>query len=128
MFKERCWFLYGFKIGRIVIGWLKYHSEGETASVEFDWEKGLNRFLLGWFHTHSDSFGLRPSSEDAKTMRAWVRTLERPLICGIMHEQKRKKEFLWRVCYLFKRWPGKKVNYQPIMSDKLLKNFYIGLL
>jgi len=127
-FKERCWTLYGFKIGRLVLGWLKYLNEGEEYAVEFNWQKGLSKFVLGWFHTHSKTFALRPSEEDKKTMYSWVRTLERPLICGIMYDQKKGREFLWRNCYLFKRWSDNSINYQPIMIDKLIKHFYIGII
>lgn len=128
-FKERCWIVYGFWIGPFVIGKLKYLSEGETCSVDFDWQKGLSKYVLGWFHTHPESVSLSPSNEDIKTMKSWVRTLERPLICGIMYDNKKmKRELLWRSCYLFKRWPNKNVYYQPIMKDKLFKNFYIGKL
>ncbi|MDD5649834.1 MAG: hypothetical protein PHF86_05340 [Candidatus Nanoarchaeia archaeon] len=127
-FKERCWTLYGFKIGKFIFGWLKYLDEGEEFAVEFDWRKGLSKFIIGWFHTHPTTVTLNPSKEDKKTMRSWVRTLERPLICGIMYDHKKRREFLWRNCYLFKRWPGGNVNYQPIMRDKLIKHFYIGIL
>lgn len=123
MFKEKCWFLYGIQIGRFVIGFLKYDSQGEECFVEFDWKKGLAKFLIGWFHTHPTGVSLSPSSDDQKTMRSWVRTLEKPLVCGIMHENKKLK------CYLFKRKTRSSTDivYQYMTWDKLFKNFYIGV-
>lgn len=120
MFKETCWFLFGIKLGPFYIGKLQFHSRGEECSVEFDWEKGLSKFLLGWFHTHPHQVSLSPSGEDQKTMRAWVRTLEKPLICGIINESGEQKS------YLFKRDKNKKIVYQSLKT-KLLKTFFIGL-
>jgi hypothetical protein len=120
MFFEQCWFLWGFKIGPFLIGWTTYHSIGETCSVEFDWEKGLSKFLLGWFHTHPKEISLEPSQEDQKTMRAWVRTLERPLICGIKHETRYQT-------YLFKRNQDKKIVYNQLKS-KMIKTMFIGIM
>lgn len=117
-FRERCWFIYGFWLGSIAIGWLKYNSIGENQSVEFDWKKCLSKFIIGWFHTHSNQLELVPSEEDKKTMRSWVRSLNKPLICGIMYDNKKK------CCYLFKRWP----EYNKILYEQknaiLIKNFF----
>lgn len=122
MFKEKCWFVYGLTIGPFVLGKLVYVSEGEAHCVEFDWEKGLSKFLIGWFHTHPKNCSLSPSSEDERTMKSWVRTLERPLLCGITHN-----DLLDLNCFIFKRWPAKKVNMKPLKKSKLYKHFFIGI-
>lgn len=122
-FKEKCWFVYGIIIFRLAIGKLVYSSEGKAHSVEFDWEKGLSKILIGWFHSHPQGCGLYPSFDDERTMKSWVRTIERPLICGIMHKQREHGVF----CYLFKREANKKVTFKPIRF-KLFKNFFIGIV
>lgn len=118
MFFEQCWFLWGIRIGPVYIGITTYNSIGKTCSVEFDWEKGLSKFLLGWFHTHPKEISLEPSSEDQKTMRSWVRTLERPLVCAIGHGKKFQ-------VYIFKR-NDKKIIYKS-MKTMMIKSLFIGI-
>lgn len=129
-FKEKDWFLYGFIIKRLIIGFMIFDKEGEPHSVEFDWKKGLAKFLIGWFHSHPRTAPLRPSTEDQRTMRSWVRALDKPLICGIIYTQRKKIDSTWRSCYIFKRWPDedRSVGYKPISRSKLIKNLYIGIL
>jgi hypothetical protein len=127
-FKEKGWFLYGFIIKRLIIGFMIFDNEGEPHSVEFDWKKGLAKFLIGWFHSHPRTAPLRPSTEDQRTMRSWVRALDKPLICGIIYTQRTKKDSMWRSCYMFKRWPDGSVGYRPVSKSKLFKNLYIGIL
>lgn len=132
--REECWFLYGIRIGAWYIGFLRHHSIGEWASVEFDWEKALeSRFLLGWFHSHPDGI-TTPSSTDHKTMRSWVRTVERPLICGIYCEG------ISRAYMFLRKSMDKKFSYlygkkAPIIYGAMLplpgtglvwKSFFIG--
>lgn len=117
-FQECCWFLWGVRIGKYFIGWLQFHSRGEPASVEFNWEKGISKFLLGWFHTHPEGYGLSPSQTDQKTMRGWVRTLERPLICGIRDLQEYKT-------YIFFRFKDSQICYKTIQS-KIFRSLFIG--
>jgi hypothetical protein len=118
MFKEQCWIIYGIKLGAYYFGLLKYESEGEVCSVEFNWKKGMNRFLLGWFHTHPSHIDLLPSEEDSKTMRSWVRSLEKPLLCGIRHG------LIYNV-FEFKRW-GQPIYYQCLSKSKLIGLLFIG--
>ena len=83
-FKERCWTIYGFITNSIIIGFLKESSINRTRktnSVEFGWEKNLSKFVIGWFHTHNNDIALKPSQEDEKTMRSWVRSFNKPFIC-----------------------------------------------
>ena len=66
MFVEECWFIYGFKFLNLYIGFLKYHSTGSAAEVDFDWEKVLaSKNLIGWCHSHPDNFEVT-SEEDNK--------------------------------------------------------------
>jgi hypothetical protein len=80
---EVMWFIYGLWIGTRFYGIKKFYGRGQTASVDFEWEKGNNPFVLGWIHTHPDNYGCAPSSTDDKTMRSWVRGLGRAMICAI---------------------------------------------
>ena len=82
-FQEECWFLYGIRIGSYFIGIKRYHSIGSEASVDFSWKKAMNPLFLGWVHTHPAECGTNPSCTDLKTMRSWVKGLNRAMICGI---------------------------------------------
>lgn len=97
-FVEDCWFIFGKKIGTLYVGWVKHHSSGSTGSVSFDLQKVIDhpRFI-GWIHTHPGDGFVTPSSTDQKTMRGWVITQGRPMLCGIssgskgaMYEYRRK--------------------------------------
>ena len=83
-FIEKCWFIYGIRIGGLFIGYSKYHSAGTSRNVEFGWKKAMNPLLIGWVHTHPDDFGPRPSETDNSTMRGWVRGKNQSLVCGIL--------------------------------------------
>ena len=93
---EHIWFLYGIWFGRRFFGIRKYVGKGKEASVDFDWKKGLNPFVLGWMHTHPDNYGCNSSSTDDKTMRSWVRGLGRSLICVIKCGQEIEWHFYYR--------------------------------
>jgi hypothetical protein len=83
-FVEQCWFLYGFRFRRWYFGFLKLHSTGTATGVEItDWEKALTPLLIGWYHSHPGYKFLTPSGIDNKTMRSWVKGLNRSLLCGI---------------------------------------------
>ena len=88
-FIEECWFVYGVRVGSHYVGYTVYHSAGSSGEVEFDWEKAMNPFLIGWIHTHPNDFGCGPSETDNSTMRGWVRGKGKPLLCAIIcdHEQ-----------------------------------------
>jgi hypothetical protein len=96
-FIERCWFIYGFRLGNLFLGIIIKHSQGEIANVKFNWEKIYDsKYLLGFFHTHPDGM-LGYSDTDYRTMRAWVSCMGQDLICGIWNEQRNLN-----ACYLFK--------------------------
>jgi len=117
MFVEECWFIYGFKFLNLYIGFLKYHSTGSAAEVDFDWEKVLaSKNLIGWCHSHPDNFEVT-SEEDNKTMRSWVRALEKPLICCIKCKTNKKRQN----CYIFKR-------NQKTIEKQLTKSFLFNNL
>jgi hypothetical protein len=100
-FVERCWFIYGIRLGNIYLGFLKYHSRGTENGVDYqDWKSALNFFHIGWFHTHPGVGFLTPSQIDNRTMRSWVRARNRPLLCGIfcgkdkaLYEYSRSKDW-----------------------------------
>jgi hypothetical protein len=83
-FVEECWFIYGLRLGRIYMGFLRYHSSGTVASVDFDWHKALSPLFIGWYHSHPGIKALTPSEIDNSTMRSWIKGLARPLLCGII--------------------------------------------
>jgi len=84
IFKEDCWIIYGHKWGKNLYGVLRYESEGEPSSVNFDWEKVSKnaKNIIGFCHTHPGGY-LSPSPIDDITMAGWVKALGKPLICGI---------------------------------------------
>jgi hypothetical protein len=126
MFKESCWFLFGYRIGSFFIGFLKYHSTGGAVNVEFDWEKAMeSKRLIGWYHTHINDSMIEPSFKDHKTMRSWVRANGRPMLCGIKCES-------IQTCYCFKR-KGKPSRVEtPIMyarmNSVLWGDFFMGFV
>jgi hypothetical protein len=109
-FVEQCWFLYGIRLGRLYLGFLRYHSEGTAASVDFDWEKALSPLQMGWFHSHPGVKFLTPSSRDNKTMRGWVKARAKPLLCGIFCQGEQK-------CYCYYK-VGMDINRETIVARK----------
>ena len=95
-FSEECWFIYGIKLRDYYFGFLKYHSKGEYASVEFNWLKALNRFQIGWYHSHPGKKALTPSDRDRRTMRSWVLGRGESLLCGIFCSGEQR-------CYLYSK-------------------------
>lgn len=79
---EQCWFIFGKWFNKHVIGFLKYSSEGNPASVSFNWSDAAKKDLIGFHHTHPENC-LWFSFRDDKTMKAWVRAEGKPLICGV---------------------------------------------
>ena len=82
-FTEECWFMYGIRLGKYFVGFMKYHSVGESHEVMFDYSKANNRWVVGWKHTHPGIRNIHPSPTDNKTMRSWVKSLYKPFLCGI---------------------------------------------
>jgi proteasome lid subunit RPN8/RPN11 len=74
------------------MGELWGYNEGSPASVDFhptwvyQWEDARDDddlgIVLGFYHTHP-GFAAVPSDRDIRTMRAWVLSLGRPLLCVI---------------------------------------------
>jgi hypothetical protein len=115
---EHVWFIYGLWIGSLFLGFKKYSGEGKEASVDFDWEKGTNPFVLGWTHTHPGKYGTNPSETDHKTMRSWVRGLGHSMISSIKCGQ----EESW---YLYYRDEDKKV-WATFLDGRSIGNFVFG--
>lgn len=103
---EKCWFIFGKKVKNTYIGWLKYSSEGNPASVSFNWSDAAKRNLLGFHHTHPDGC-LWFSSRDDKTMKAWVRAEGRPLICSVRSSGK-------DAAAMWKRMEDRSVGHTPL--------------
>jgi hypothetical protein len=77
------------RIGSYFMGTLKYHSEGSSCHVSFDWAKAAGGMVLGFYHSHPSGI-TSPSSRDDRTMKAWVISEGRPMVCGIFCDGKQK--------------------------------------
>ncbi len=83
---EECGVLVGARIDEV---WLVSRLElrsGSVAAVEADWAWALDREetcgdVMGFWHTHPASAGVRLSERDSRTMRAWCSALGKPLLC-----------------------------------------------
>ncbi len=114
-FKEECFFLYGLKIFGFYFGLLRHHSVGKRSEVRFNWKKVAKaHFLLGFFHSHPPGC-FYCSERDKETMNAWVRAEGRPLICGIICEDK-------HLTYLFHRQAPNGIE----MTSKMKRHFFFG--
>lgn len=87
MINEDCWMLVGWSKGSIFWGEMIKKTTGTPTSVDFDWEYALKREdrhqdLRGFKHTHP-SWPAVPSGTDHNTMKAWVTSLGKPLVCVI---------------------------------------------
>jgi proteasome lid subunit RPN8/RPN11 len=111
---EEIWFIYGLWFGNRFFGIKKYAGKGKEASVEFDWKKGVNFFVLGWKHTHPGSYGCSPSSTDHSTMRGWVKAKNSKLICAITCLKTTKY-----YCY-FRKNKNSPIEFNEIFPFKLL--------
>ena len=74
---------------------LNWRRSGRVASVEFDWQRVLEREeklgdVIGFFHTHPGTGacdgGVSPSRRDDKTMIAWSNCFGKPLLSVIEDE------------------------------------------
>lgn len=119
---EQCWLLYGINIGQFYVGYLKYHSEGTPASVVFDWHTGLSRFLLGWYHTHVNGSAI-PSGTDNRTFRGWVKSINKPFLCGIIGIDGQK-------CYKYIKGGIKRktsVIYRSVLRSTVCCNLFFAM-
>lgn len=89
MMNEQCWMLVGGINGDLWWG-EKFgpQSEGTPASVAFDPDFVIKREeehgdVVGFIHTHP-SFTAHYSMRDDRTMKAWVLSLGKPLVCCII--------------------------------------------
>lgn len=116
-FKEKCWILYGFRFKKYIFAYQKFESEGTIASVDFDWIKVLNRrkFIIGFNHTHPGCLN-HPSSIDDTCMIGWVKTLGKPLLCGIKGSE--------QCMYLYERTSNKIISHKKI-DMKIFGNLII---
>lgn len=118
-FVEDCWFIYGFRLGFMYVGWCVYQVSGTSGGVDFDYEKALDPRIIGWYHTHPGKRFTTPSPIDEKTMRSWVRGNGRDMLCGIRCGEEQE-------CYRFYRSPNvKNVIYSRLVSF-LYGSFFVG--
>jgi len=119
---EHCWFIYGITIGKFSIGILRYHSSGSEGEVEFSWKKAQNPNLIGWYHTHPGEKFLYPSSTDESTMRSWIKSINKPMLCGIFNGKN-------HVCFRYHKGPLLNKETTVIRSTIkaiVIKPFFIG--
>lgn len=84
---EHCWVLIGGRSGPLWHGRLKKLSSGTPTRVAFDFRSIQDREekhgdIIGFYHTHP-TFSAIPSGIDHNTMKAWVCSFGKPLICAI---------------------------------------------
>lgn len=84
MKNEQCWILLGKTLNSFWCGKLTKMTKGKPTSVTFDPYFVLERDdLLGFFHSHPGMLAI-PSGTDHDTMKAWVCSAGKPLICCII--------------------------------------------
>lgn len=88
MMNEQCWVLVGGIDGDLWWGEKAQLHEGSPASVAFDPNYAMKRDeqhgdVVGFIHTHP-SFTAHYSMRDDRTMKAWVLSLGKPLVCCIL--------------------------------------------
>ena len=113
---EQCWFIYGFRRENTWYGFLRHHSVGGPASVNFNWKKAANPLIIGFFHSHPSGM-INPSNRDDRTMGAWVRSEGRSLICGIFSDDE-------KAAYLY--YKGLNGITYTYLDVKLIGNIFIG--
>lgn len=118
-FNEECWFVFGKNLFGLYIGILHYHSKGTFCRVDFDCEEALSsKKLLGFYHTHPGGHP-SPSLIDDETMRSWVKSEGKPMLCGI------KSGDIQR-CYLYYRSKLDRKIYKRHIFSFLNNNQFIG--
>jgi len=85
--REECWVLLGRRQGRVWYARRTSYTVGEVHEVGFDAAAVLAREekrgdVVGFYHTHPAGRA-SPSTRDLKTMRAWVDSFGKPLLCLI---------------------------------------------
>jgi proteasome lid subunit RPN8/RPN11 len=88
MMNEQCWVLVGGMRDDLWWGKRVKPTEGAPASVAFNPDYVTQRDdkyhdVVGFIHTHP-SFTANYSSRDDRTMKAWVLSLGKPLVCCII--------------------------------------------
>lgn len=86
-FVERCWTLVGSRRAPLWYARRRRPVRGRPHQVTFDGPWVLAREeqrsdVVGFYHTHPPGV-LRPSRRDVLTMRAWVGSFGKPLLCLI---------------------------------------------
>lgn len=84
---EQCWALLGHRRGPLWYARRQRATRGTIASVEFDaaWvlaREEVRGDVVGFYHTHPTG-SPNVSRRDVNTMRAWVESFGKPLLCII---------------------------------------------
>lgn len=88
MMNEQCWVLVGGIDGDLWWGKKVRPTEGAPASVAFNPDYVIKREeqhhdVVGFIHTHP-TFTAHYSMRDDRTMKAWISSFGRPLVCCIL--------------------------------------------
>lgn len=84
---EKCWVLLGGIQDGLWWGKMSHETSGMPCSVDFNYDWTLHREetkqdIRGWAHTHPNMIA-SPSCRDDRTMKAWVCSFGKPLVCCI---------------------------------------------
>lgn len=85
---EHAWVLIGESDQQLWSGRLQKLGSGTPCRVAFNWRDVLDREeqhgdIIGFLHTHPGMAAI-PSSVDHNTMKAWVASFGKPLLCAIL--------------------------------------------
>lgn len=86
-FVEHCWAIVGEVRQELWCGKTVQPTTGTVSEVDFDGQWVLDREendgdIIGFYHTHPSGTP-NPSTRDVNTMRAWVGSFGKPLLCLI---------------------------------------------
>jgi proteasome lid subunit RPN8/RPN11 len=87
MTNEKCWVLLGGVNEGLWWGKMSHQTQGSPCSVDFNYDWTIHREetkgdVVGFLHTHPN-FSAHPSCRDDRTMKTWVLSFGKPMVCCI---------------------------------------------